>query len=116
MLLYFLTVTDPVAFLYSLIIFFCCFILCYNNKLNQTVSACSRSSDGGSDGSRGAAAAAAALRSGQRGAGHPGGHGLEHHGRRVLQRPELRHQPPTEAGAERRERGWVQHFMLDRFL
>lgn len=62
----------------------------------------------GTDGSRGAAAAEAALWSGQRGTGHPGGHGLEHRGGRVLQRPELRHQPPAEAGAERREGRWVR--------
>lgn len=74
---------------------------------NQTLTQCDRGSDRGTDGSGGAAAAAAALWPGQRGSGHPGGHGLEHHGRRMLQRPELSCQPPAEAGAERRERGWV---------
>ena len=66
-----------------------------------------RGSDWRPDGSRWAAAAAAAVWAGQRGAGRPGGHGLEHHGRRVLPRPEFDHQPPAEAGAECRERGWV---------
>lgn len=47
-----------------------------------------------------AAAAAAALQPGPGGTGHPGGHGLEQHGRGVLQGPELHCQPPAKAKAE----------------
>ena len=75
--------------------------------INFTLTPHCRDSDEGSAGSRGAAAAETALWSGQRSAGHPGGHGLEHHGGRVLPGPELSHQPPAEAAAERGEGRWV---------
>lgn len=72
---------------------------------NKSLTLCDRGSKWGPRRSWGAAAAATAMWPGQGGSRHPRGHGLEHHGRRVLPRPELGHQPPAEAGAERRERG-----------
>lgn len=66
---------------------------------------CNRCSEWGPHRSWRAAAAATALQPDPGGTGHPGGHGLEQHGRRVLQGPELHRQPPAKARAERRERG-----------